>query len=166
MIETRHCPRCETNKPLSDFRTRKVKGKEYPSPYCNPCTAAYQAERRKARIDAGEVLKHSYSKEEATRYHWLRRLKKLGITEDEYEAMLELQGGTCAICPAEVSGTRGTVWPVDHDHKTGEPRGLLCHTCNQGLGLFKDDPALLARAIDYLASTPYSQATAAKLMAR
>ena len=64
-----------------------------------------------------------------------------------YEAMLAQQNGVCAICE-----TRPDDRPlcVDHDHATGEVRGLLCHSCNVGLGNYKDDPRRTRRATAYL----------------
>ena len=59
------------------------------------------------------------------------RQYKYGITEDEYTAMLEAQEGRCAICNLE----RKLV--IDHDHKTGKVRGLLCKPCNAMLGPFE-----------------------------
>ena len=59
-------------------------------------------------------------------------------------------GGHCEICGiAEKDAPKGALH-CDHDHKTGQPRGMLCMHCNQALGKFKDDPDLLARAIEYL----------------
>lgn len=77
-------------------------------------------------------------------------LKLYGMTLDEVEQMLTLQGGLCAICqhPIGYSTKRGL--NVDHDHITGKVRGLLCFGCNNGLGNFKDDPQRLAAAIKYL----------------
>ncbi|TLZ99857.1 MAG: hypothetical protein E6J97_05165, partial [Methanobacteriota archaeon] len=68
-------------------------------------------------------------------------------TEDEYVAMLEAQGGVCAICKEKPRRSR---LAVDHIHGTDEVRGLLCNLCNPALGLFKDDPDRLKAAIEYL----------------
>ena len=69
------------------------------------------------------------------------------LTEDDYEAMLVRQGGVCAICKGKPTGER---LAIDHVHGTKRVRGLLCGSCNRGLGLFKDDPVRLAVAIEYL----------------
>lgn len=71
-----------------------------------------------------------------------------GITEEEYEDALHLQGGKCAICG--VAPKKGRRLCVDHCHCSGRFRGLLCDLCNKGLGQFKDDREVLARAIAYL----------------
>ncbi len=73
-----------------------------------------------------------------------------GMTEEQYAAMLDAQGGGCAICRTTEWNGRHPVPHVDHDHRTGEVRGILCHACNLGLGKFKDDPDLLRAAIAYL----------------
>lgn len=78
-------------------------------------------------------------------------LKKLyGITHADYEVMFAAQQGRCAICPATVPGGGYKHFAVDHNHRTGKVRALLCHACNTGLGRFKDDPALLREAVAYL----------------
>lgn len=71
------------------------------------------------------------------------------ITLDEYNLLLKEQDYKCALCGTEKAGGRGT-FHVDHDHKTGKVRGLLCHHCNTGLGLFYDSENLLLKAILYL----------------
>jgi hypothetical protein len=58
------------------------------------------------------------------------RAPQLGITDELYFEMLERQGGHCALCPATPKTRR---LHVDHDHKTGAVRGLLCHRCNRGV---------------------------------
>ena len=58
------------------------------------------------------------------------RAKKLGVDDDTYAAMLAAQNGHCALCPA-VPKTRRL--DVDHDHRTGRVRALLCHRCNRNL---------------------------------
>lgn len=73
--------------------------------------------------------------------------EKFGIGLHQYQSMLEQQDHKCYLC-GNVDRTRNLA--VDHCHKTGKIRRLLCSYCNTGLGQFKDDPLLLARAIVYL----------------
>ena len=75
--------------------------------------------------------------------------KKFGITLEDYNQMFADQEGHCAICGVHQLDVSLT-FAVDHDHKTGEVRGLLCRHCNVGLGHFRDDTTLLAKAIAYL----------------
>lgn len=85
---------------------------------------------------------------------WLR--KKYGITLERYEELRQSQGGGCAICGrtepiGRASAVVDDVWlHVDHNHETGQVRGLLCTNCNHSLGGFGDDPAILRRAAAYL----------------
>lgn len=79
------------------------------------------------------------------------RLRKYGLTRDEFDTMLKAQGGRCAICRTDDQGRKGnTCWSIDHDHKTLKVRGLLCHGCNSALGYARDDTSILKRMIDYL----------------
>jgi len=67
---------------------------------------------------------------------------------EEYIQLFDAQEGLCAVCLKAVEGNLY----VDHDHVTGLVRGLLCRTCNLGLGHFKDDTKLLLKAVNYLTS--------------
>lgn len=80
----------------------------------------------------------------------LGHLKRtFGITPEQFEEMLHRQGRKCAICGGVwQEATRN--WTVDHDHKTGKVRGILCQNCNAGIGMLGDDPATLRAALRYL----------------
>src|SRR5690606_29139249 len=71
-----------------------------------------------------------------------------GLSVEEFEAKLAAQGGVCAICKGPPNG-KGR-YHVDHCHKTGKVRGLLCHHCNLGIGNLKDDADLVLAAAAYL----------------
>lgn len=75
--------------------------------------------------------------------------RRYGISLEQYEAMLELQDGRCAICGRH-GDEFGRRLAVDHCHETGKVRGLLCINCNPGIGAFRDNPELLRRAASYL----------------
>jgi hypothetical protein len=92
---------------------------------------------RKCRLDRGIPRQH--------RAQGLQR--RYQMTIDEYDALLAEQGGVCAVC-GQAPGD--TALHVDHDHATGRIRGLLCFSCNRGLGCFNDDASLLANASGYL----------------
>lgn len=78
------------------------------------------------------------------------RFKKFNFTYEDYLNLLEEQGGKCAICPKTENQEYHKNFNIDHDHKTGKVRGLLCNGCNTGLGLFKDNTVNLQSAINYL----------------
>jgi hypothetical protein len=110
----------------------------------NPEIAEYQRKHRAGR----DIEAKNADKDYQLRY-------KFNITLDDYNVLLEEQGGVCAVCkkPPGVVGTgnnsRGTL-AVDHDHTAGTYRGLLCTNCNTGIGSFFDDPVLLENAAAYL----------------
>jgi hypothetical protein len=80
---------------------------------------------------------------------WARRIAaEYGMTPEDYLSLFDAQKGRCALCGAEPSNRRLC---VDHDHKTGQVRGLLCSLCNRTLGMQDDNPAWFRRAASYLA---------------
>jgi hypothetical protein len=86
------------------------------------------------------------------------------LTPGRAKELLEAQGGVCAICKTlpEGKGRFGT-WNVDHDHETGEIRGLLCGYCNSMLGYAKDDPETLRAGMDYLMGQVWTKQLGEKL---
>lgn len=82
-----------------------------------------------------------------------KRLRRYGLTREEYDALMATHGDGCAIC-GQLDPDRSLA--IDHCHRTQAVRGLLCSSCNLGLGNFRDDPKLLAAAIHYLTRQPQS----------
>lgn len=85
-----------------------------------------------------------------------KRKRNYGITDMQYQKLLDEQDGKCAICEKpETCILRGTLaaLAVDHDHVTGQIRGLLCQRCNRSIGLLYDDPVTLDKAAAYLRKT-------------
>jgi hypothetical protein len=76
--------------------------------------------------------------------------RKYGITLEDFSNRLQKQSGVCAICGGL---NKDRKLAVDHDHRTKQIRGLLCSSCNLGIGRFKDSPELLIKAAQYLRST-------------
>lgn len=106
------------------------------------------AEYRKARRRQGGVA-HEAEKNRNFR----RRLKRLGITQVQYDLLLASQDSRCAICKlpeSRLKAGRVKRLTIDHDHATGRVRGLLCHLCNCGVGCFRDSPELLQATVIYL----------------
>lgn len=68
-----------------------------------------------------------------------------GISWADFDARVDAQSGLCLLC-----GEAPDRWHIDHDHETGQVRGLLCHKCNVALGWFDDSPEKLRRAANYL----------------
>jgi len=84
--------------------------------------------------------------EKVEQYRVRNLVRGKGLTVQEYTKAMELQKGCCAVC-RENGGRRLS---IDHDHRTGKFRGLLCTQCNSALGLFREDTNRLQEAIRYL----------------
>jgi len=99
------------------------------------------------RLDHPDHEKERYQKDKqgCRARHLIRKYK--GFTQADYDKMLAEQNGACKICECR----QEKCLDIDHDHKTGRVRGLLCHNCNLMLGNAHDDPETLAKAIKYLA---------------
>jgi hypothetical protein len=131
MTTWRNCKTCETKRPIEDFY-KHSQYKDGRMSWCKFChsdkvKAKYNPLVRKAR-----KLKYNY-----------------GITLDEYNSKLKEQDNLCAICKSDKPGGNGDFY-VDHNHATGQVRGLLCHWCNFMIGQCKEDPEILSAGIDYL----------------
>lgn len=99
------------------------------------CDTCHKLNRRRRDPQRNSRYKHTY-----------------GITLDQYNVMLKSQQGRCAICRRPQKDLFKHL-SIDHCHKTGNIRGLLCIPCNLGLGSFKDCPDLLRHASNYLRQT-------------
>jgi len=97
-------------------------------------SARYRAEKGKKRYPEWERAYHLKT--------------KYGITVEEYDALLEQQGGCCAICGTD--DPKKKFFSVDHDHQTGKVRGLLCQPCNLGLGHVREDLDVVMSMAAYL----------------
>jgi hypothetical protein len=86
-------------------------------------------------------------KQQRVREHTLR---VYGINGREYDRLLDLQGGRCAICRTRKPGRGKPIFAVDHDHVTGQVRGLLCYKCNTAVAYLQDDPKVLRAAVRYV----------------
>lgn len=128
-------PRGKQAKPSCKDCKSTTRALNYPGPRCTTCHRAKTAERKDAAH--GQYVERMY-----------------GITAEEYKILYEAQGGRCAICRRATGATRRLA--VDHDHKTGRVRGLLCKPCNRyGLGMFaRDNPEIFDRAANYLRNPP------------
>lgn len=139
------CPGCDQTLSPAAFHKDKSKrtGRQKK---CKECQYARYLER--LAEDPEKVRR--IARESAQRN---RKRLLYGISNEEFAVMEVAQEGKCLLClqvPPPRAGTTGGL-VVDHNHATGEVRGLLCHGCNRGLGFLHEDPAILQRAITYLA---------------
>ena len=130
------CTRCKTEKTIEAFALRREGRERDHRHWCRECNGVY--------------LKAYWAKRgDRSAYN---RQMVYGLSEVDYQAMVAAQGGVCAIClssPEEVSA-RWKRLVVDHDHRTGAVRGLLCAHCNKAIGLLKENPSAFLNAIRYL----------------
>jgi hypothetical protein len=151
----RECARCTIYKPWSDYYAipnskAQVRGHQS---WCIPCQRASVAASRdpeKRRLNA-----RRWRETNPVRYvegQIRNAARRRGLEPELVVAHFRSHHGACDICGGTPQdGDRRTVrLCIDHDHVTGEFRGLLCAACNIGLGKFKDDPQILAAAIEYL----------------
>ncbi|MGW4225581.1 endonuclease VII domain-containing protein [Streptomyces bauhiniae] len=171
----KRCSRCGETKPRAAFARNRA-ARDGLQAYCRPCWAEYHQARQLAkgknvrpRVETpeghkfcrrcGEIKPHAEWHRNATASDGLStsckacraakgradHLKRqYGITEAERDAMIASQRGLCVIC------LDAPAVHVDHCHKTGRVRGVLCFNCNSGLGLLRDDPDTARRAAAYL----------------
>lgn len=135
------CNVCKTEKPLSSFGLQKGRPRHL-------CTDCKNKQSREYYLENKE-RKAEWSK----KYRLIKKdqdLKKAyGITFKEYQQMLLDQKHSCKICGVHEKECNRSLC-VDHCHTTGKIRGLLCDTCNRGLGLLREDVEVLQKAIEYL----------------
>lgn len=141
-ITAKVCTQCKLEKSLDDFPLRAKKYREAHPDFprnskCRSCVNQNKRFERKLRPPTSEQERN-----------WRLR-EKYGITSDDYTVLFLEQKGLCAICqkPEVASKDRLT---VDHNHRTGHMRALLCTKCNTGIGQFDEDSSILQRAIGYL----------------
>lgn len=130
----KQCKMCSRTRKLQNFPKSKMSLTGYYS-YCYDCKRGINREQDIKR-------KLSQSRKEWSRKAYLKRT--YGITPEEYDDMNKSQNGGCAICSSVQR------LAIDHDHATGNIRGLLCHNCNRGLGMFYDNKESLLNAMNYL----------------
>lgn len=148
--DTKTCRRCETTKLVSEFH-KDGRSRDGLCSYCKACNRAKAkawtaANPEKTRAQARKRQELGLNRAQI-------RFRKYGIGATEYAALLAAQDGVCAICGRTASGRKdSTELCVDHCHTSNQIRGLLCHSCNRGIGLLQDSAEVLERAADYLRS--------------
>lgn len=163
------CSRCLQIKPVAMFGVRRERDFK-PTPRCKECMAeiarnnrAMFPERCKEQKERYNLKHPGLNKKRAARWReenpdkykagWFRSIikAKYGITLEDYNEILSMQSGKCAIC-GMTTEEHGMRLHVDHCHKTGLVRGLLCSNCNIGIGNLGDNPLIVKHALSYLLS--------------
>ena len=172
----KQCKKCGVEKPLADFYAHKGM-RDGRRSECKACSIEarkkwYREHREQSieyvrswqranpdRVKAWRVENRDRINKQLREIHLRNRFD---LTPAQYDAMLERQGGgCCAICGDRPPATSSL--HVDHDHGTGEIRALLCVRCNNGIGLFREQPRLLRRAATYVTAEPRLRSARAEL---
>jgi hypothetical protein len=143
----KRCPKCKATKPLSEFAKSQHTLHGY-QVYCRACGAKHHDKWRRKNLKHCATTQKSYRQKNPERYADYHRKKTYGLPPGEFARMLAAQEGCCAICGTSTPNGRG--FQVDHCHDTKMLRGILCHSCNLGIGQFKHNPNLLVAAVTYL----------------
>lgn len=157
----KRCSKCGVLKPLTEFHAKNGSSEKKHS-HCKPCqrkmTTEYKygsQEKREAYQQRERIRKSLPENRRKTRDYKLR--KAYGVTLEYVERLVVEQGGLCGVCKTTPvvaidrdCGKGNGRSHVDHDHITGQVRGVLCGLCNYMLGAAKDDPRILMNAISYL----------------
>jgi len=133
------CSRCKETKSTQEF----IRAGKYFHSYCNPCRHEY--DNRRYHSNPKRYYNPEYILE------WKRK-NYYGISRYQLNEMLLDQEDKCAICQIELDWRK---MHVDHNHKTGKVRGLLCYKCNVALGHFNDSPAIVRAAADYMTRSEF-----------
>lgn len=148
---TKECTRCKRDLPKTEFHRVKSKKSGLRS-ICRTCVSEMDLNRSQEAKDKENAQRRAIYWSLKDRKNYLKT--RYGLTIEAYDALHAKQNGLCAICGNPESqlsnqGTRKRL-AVDHDHLTGQVRGLLCTHCNIAIGILGDDHKRLERAIEYL----------------
>lgn len=139
-IKLKKCSKCKQTYPaVPEFFYKHINRKDGFDPWCKECKKEYDKKRHK--------------------------IKNFNISLKQYKKMLKEQNNRCLICGRDFEDIyrnpkQNHVYytpRIDHDHKTGNVRGILCHHCNTALGSFEENPLILVRAIKYLKENKQKQ---------
>lgn len=155
MTEARYrCSKCGEHRSIEEMARNKNRLDGIDC-WCRPChrkSSRRYAEANPAKVAASQrAYRASTERRPSTRDNRKVNLKaRFDMTPEQYDELLTAQGGGCAIC-GEHRVERGRHnMHVDHDYTTGAVRGILCGTCNRGVGMFADSPERLEAAATYL----------------
>lgn len=151
------CAKCKKCLPETEFSVLK-NGRRIKR--CRRCQDIYLKWTAKNR-EIGR--RHNKARRDDGRQREWRLNTQYKISSEYYGELFKKQHGCCAICRSSDPGGKHKVFVVDHNHETGEVRGLLCGACNRGIGYLKDDKNVLVQAVQYLSSPPARELDLPKL---
>lgn len=145
----KRCSKCGDKKLFSEFSKSKD-AKDGLQSWCKKCYKEHHQTHKNPKRKAEYDKKYRQTEKGKFNYESSKRNLKNhhGVTLEQYDKMFEEQGGVCAICSGV--NKNGRRLAIDHNHNTGEIRGLLCANCNIGIGMLKENVNILCSAISYL----------------
>lgn len=135
------CTQCQTEKQLSEYRSRGGSMSHLLKSRCNTCL--YKNHRDWIEKNPDRVAKYR----EKDSWTLAKRVARYNLSPEEFINKYDEQNKMCGICKEEIDLVDSA---IDHNHSTGSFRGILCKQCNRALGMFKDNETLLSNAIEYL----------------
>lgn len=152
------CKKCDLEKSEDSFRPgrflcRDCRRKERRAYYLRNSAKEIQTARLWVKNNPEKCRTRDQNRhiENPYRQRDFQRQSRYGVTPESFKTMRRVQNGKCDICLRKLrEGRRQESLVIDHDHKTGRVRGLLCRGCNSGLGHFKDDLERMRKAVAYL----------------
>jgi hypothetical protein len=159
------CCKCKIEKPLDSFCKDK-NTKDGLRSRCKECTKKefknwYDKNPelvKKIRKDYKEYRSDYYKSEERKLKHRKSYIERtFNIPYELYEEMHNKQNGLCGICNRPETSKTYKYLAIDHCHKTGHIRGLLCNSCNRGIGMLLDNINIVRNALNYLKNNNYDQ---------
>lgn len=150
---TKVCSSCKEEKSFDDF-VKQHNTKDGYSYWCKKCHCRKSKEYRENNLERVKAAQDRYRAANPANHRRAHLRKTYGIEMEDYEELLEAQGGGCAICGREEADAVKKCLCVDHVAGTLKIRGLLCSFCNSAIGLLDHDPERLLKAVEYLARGP------------
>lgn len=150
MTEVKFCKRCELEKPIEEFSLQKGRWRQT---ICKECvrenSKAHYKANKEEYLEKQRTRRREKKEHIRNRSRWYHIKRTYGLTEDAYNSIRNEQDDKCYICERPQKRLRRPLC-VDHDHRSGKIRGLLCDRCNRGIEHFKDNPLYFENAASYL----------------
>lgn len=144
----KQCSRCRETKPFAEFhrRTKSTDGFNF---HCRACEKTHKRKRYLADSSKEIAKSQRYYRNNRTSVQHRERLRRYGLTQEQFETMMVQQNRSCDICLEPFSKFKKAPF-VDHNHLTGTIRGLLCQNCNSLIGFSREDAHVFIAAMHYL----------------
>lgn len=149
MNKLKKCSRCKKKKPRTEFYKNKAKGDGLKA-YCKKCSKILDKDYRERNPEKIKQIRKTSNERHLTptkKFNY--RLRSVyNLSRAEFDNLYDKQKGKCKLCRKKIKVSKSV--HIDHNHKNGKIRGLLCSKCNLGLGHFQDNAEVLLRASKYI----------------